>query len=222
MSKYDLVYCVKKRKESNVLLSVYIKVNKRTYLTVKTEVRRLWLLKDMLTELLFCSTDSISTSATSSGPTERSSASSFNRFTDSPAVEEALREGCLVCIHNILSSIRTELASASPNPSPAQLSSVLFMARLCQSMSELCPNLKHCILGKQRGSEAVLKGTPRQSKKLGKSQPATEVSPAEAKWIGLKEALLTCSLEAYRIWSSTLSKVSNWCIYSILCNLCCK
>uniref|UniRef100_H3CJV1 Conserved oligomeric Golgi complex subunit 1 n=1 Tax=Tetraodon nigroviridis TaxID=99883 RepID=H3CJV1_TETNG len=146
-------------------------------------------------------------SATSSCPAERFSASSFNRFTDSPAVEEALREGCLACIHHILLSIRSELASASPNPSPSQLSSVLFMARLCQSMSELCPNLKHCILGKRRGLEAALKSVPRQSKKLGKSCAATEVSPAEAKWIGLKEDLLTCSLEAYRIWSSTVSKV---------------
>lgn len=180
-----------------------------------TEVRREWL----LTVLLFCSTESTSTS---SGPSERSSASSFNRFTDSPAVEEALREGCLACIHHILSSIRSELAGASPDPSPAQLSSVLFMARLCQSMSELCPNLKDCILGKHRASEPALKSAPRQSKKLGKSRAATEVSPAEAKWVGLKEDLLACSLEAYRIWSSTVSKVSNCCIYSILSNICCK
>lgn len=161
--------------------------------------------------MVCCSTDSISTSATSSGPAESSLGTSFNRFTDSPAVEEALREGCLTCIHHILSSIRSELVNVSPNPSSEQLNSVLFMARLCQFMSELCPNLKHCILGKQRGSEAMLQGTTRQSKKLGKSRAVTEVSPAEAKWIGLKENLLSCSLEAYRIWSSTISNVSNWC-----------
>ncbi|XP_034566535.1 conserved oligomeric Golgi complex subunit 1 isoform X1 [Notolabrus celidotus] len=135
------------------------------------------------------------------------SVSSFNRFNDSPAVEEALREGCLACIHSVLSSIRSELAAASPNPGPAHLSSVLFMARLCQSMGELCPNLKHCILGKQSGSEASTKETPRQGRKLGKARAATEVSPAQAKWAGLKEELLNCSMEAYRIWSSTLSKV---------------
>ncbi|XP_037648488.1 conserved oligomeric Golgi complex subunit 1 isoform X2 [Sebastes umbrosus] len=148
-----------------------------------------------------------SISVTSSGPKESSSASSFNRFTDSPAVEEALREGCVACVRHILSSIRSELAAASPEPSPACLSSVLFMARLCQSMGELCPNLKHCILGKQRGSEATAKLTPRQGKKLGKARAATEVSPAQAKWAGLKEELLVCSMEAYRIWSSALSKV---------------
>ncbi|XP_028455468.1 conserved oligomeric Golgi complex subunit 1 isoform X1 [Perca flavescens] len=150
--------------------------------------------------------DSISAAVPSSGPTESSSASSFNRFTDSPAVEEALREGCAACVRHILSSIRSELAAATPDPSPARLSSVLFTARLCQSMGELCPNLKYCILGKQRASEATAKGTPRQGKKLGKAK-ATEVSPAQAKWAGLKEELLVCSMEAYRIWSSALSKV---------------
>ncbi|KAM9843676.1 conserved oligomeric Golgi complex subunit 1 isoform 2-T2 [Aulostomus maculatus] len=148
-----------------------------------------------------------SVSQTASGPTEGLFDSSFNRYTDSPAVEEALREGCLACVHHILSAIRCELASASPNPSQARLSSVLFMARLCQSMGELCPNLKHCILGKQMGCEATSRGTPRQGKKLGKSRTAPEVSPAEAKWTGLKEELLNCSMEAYRIWSSALSKV---------------
>lgn len=161
--------------------------------------------------------DSFSATVTSSGPTESSSASSFNRYTDSPAVEKALREGCLACIRHILSSIRSELVTASPDPSPARLSSVLFMARLCQSMGELCPNLKHCILGKQSGSEAMAKGTPRQGKKLGKARAATEVSPAQAKWAGLKEELLDCSMEAYRIWSSALSKVRHCqkcrCIY---------
>ncbi|XP_070837879.1 conserved oligomeric Golgi complex subunit 1 isoform X2 [Chaetodon trifascialis] len=151
--------------------------------------------------------DSFSVTVTSSGPSESSSASSFNRFTDSPAVEEALREGCVACVRHILSSVRSELAAASPDPSPARLSSVLFMARLCQSMGELCPNLKHCILGKQSGSEATMKGTPRQGKKLGKGRAAAEVSHAQAKWAGLKEELLNCSMEAYRIWSCALSKV---------------
>ncbi|CAK6969654.1 conserved oligomeric Golgi complex subunit 1 isoform X2 [Scomber scombrus] len=151
--------------------------------------------------------DSISVTVPSSGPSEGSPASSFNRFTDSPAVEEALREGCLACVRHILSSIRSELTAASPDPSPACLSSVLFMARLCQSMGELCPNLKHCILGKQTGSETMAKGTPRQGKKLGKARAAAEVSPAQAKWASLKEELLNCSMEAYRIWSCALSKV---------------
>ncbi|XP_040918206.1 conserved oligomeric Golgi complex subunit 1 isoform X2 [Toxotes jaculatrix] len=151
--------------------------------------------------------DSVSVQVSSSVPTEGSSVSSFNRFMDSPAVEEALREGSMACVRHILSSIRSELATASPDPSPARLSSVLFMARLCQSMGELCPNLKLCILGKQSGPELTAKGTPRQGKKLGKARAATEVSPAQAKWAGLKEELLSCSMEAYRIWSSALSKV---------------
>ncbi|XP_070704485.1 conserved oligomeric Golgi complex subunit 1 [Pempheris klunzingeri] len=151
--------------------------------------------------------DPISVTVSSSGQTERSTASSFNRFTDSPAVKEALREGCLASVRHILSFISSELAAISPEPSHARLSSVLFMARLCQSMGELCPNLKYCILGKQSSSEATAKGTLRQGKKLSKVRATTEVSLAQAKWAALTEELLHCSMEAYRIWSSTFSKV---------------
>ncbi|XP_040046654.2 conserved oligomeric Golgi complex subunit 1 isoform X2 [Gasterosteus aculeatus] len=164
-------------------------------------------LDDLRYYLPFQDPGSSSVSAPPSGPSESASASSFNRFTDSPAVEDALREGCLACVRLILSSIRSELLSAPPDLSPARLSSVLFMARLCQSMGELCPNLKHCILGKQSGSEATAKGTPRQGKKLGKARAATEASPSQTKWAALKEDFLVCSMEAYRIWSSALSKV---------------
>uniref|UniRef100_A0A4W5MI36 Conserved oligomeric Golgi complex subunit 1 n=1 Tax=Hucho hucho TaxID=62062 RepID=A0A4W5MI36_9TELE len=138
--------------------------------------------------------------------------SSFDRFTDAVAVEETLRERCLTCVRDIITCVRSKLGAASPvgsSPSPARLSSVLFMARLCQSLSELCPNLRQCILGKQGGAAAdpVTKGTPLQSRKLGKAAAkATEVSPAQAKWACLKEELLVVSMEAYRIWSSALSK----------------
>lgn len=156
---------------------------------------------------LFClaASDSFSVPV-SSVPDEGSTASSFDRFTDSVEVEEALREGCLACIRHILSYIHSEL-SAAPPPCPARLSSVLFVARLCQSTGELCPNLKHCILGKQSGAEALPNGTPRQGRKLNKARAAIEVSPAKAKWMELKKELLNCSMAAYRIWSTALSKV---------------
>ncbi|XP_036797915.1 conserved oligomeric Golgi complex subunit 1 isoform X1 [Oncorhynchus mykiss] len=138
--------------------------------------------------------------------------SSFDRFTDAMAVEETLRERCLACVRDIITCVRSKLGAASPvgsSPGPARLSSVLFMARLCQSLSKLCPNLRQCILGKQgcAAADPVTKGTPRQSRKLGKAAAkATEVSPAQAKWACLKEELLVVSMEAYRMWSSALSK----------------
>ncbi|KAM9779745.1 conserved oligomeric Golgi complex subunit 1 [Neosynchiropus ocellatus] len=145
-----------------------------------------------------------STPATTSGPTSGPApASSFDRFTDSPAVEEALRSGSLSCVRQVLSAVKTTLSATPAEPSPAHLSSVLFMARLCQSMGELCPNLKHCILG--RKAEAA--STPRVSKKLGKAKSVAEVHPAQAQWSGLKEELLSCSMEAYQIWSAALAKV---------------
>lgn len=143
----------------------------------------------------------------SSGPAESLSASSFNRFMDSQAVEEALRKGSITCVRYILSSIHSELVAASPDPSPEHLNSVLFLARLCQSISELCPNLKRCILGRQNSSETLAKGMPRQSKKVEKARSTVEASTAQIKWAGLKEELLNCGMEAYNIWSSALSKV---------------
>ncbi|XP_031421201.1 conserved oligomeric Golgi complex subunit 1 isoform X2 [Clupea harengus] len=147
--------------------------------------------------------------------TSTSSSSAFNRFRDAWAVEDTLREHCLACVRDVLASVRTELASAqercsgSPDASPRRMGLVLFMARLCQSMGELCPSLRQCILGKQQGAvEVPVRGTPRQSRKLSKGggAKAVEVSPAQAKWAGLKEELLTCSMEAYGIWSGALSK----------------
>uniref|UniRef100_A0A9J8AH92 Conserved oligomeric Golgi complex subunit 1 n=2 Tax=Cyprinus carpio TaxID=7962 RepID=A0A9J8AH92_CYPCA len=135
--------------------------------------------------------------------------SSINRYMDAGAVEDILREHCLTCVRDILSSVRAELADAqTKTASPSQLSSVLFMARLCQSMGELCPSLKQCILGKQGGLDPVSRGTPRQGKKLGKGNTAkaADVSPAQAKWSCLNEELLSCSMEAYGIWSSALTR----------------
>lgn len=142
------------------------------------------------------------------GP-ESSSTSSFDRFMDSPAVEEALRRGCLACVRHVLASIRSELLAATSSPSPPHISSVLFVARLCQSIGELCPNLKHCVLGKHNSSETLAKGAPRQSKKAGKARTVTEVSAAQAAWASLSEELLTCSMEAYHVWSSSVTKVSK-------------
>ncbi|KAG9264007.1 conserved oligomeric Golgi complex subunit 1 isoform X1 [Astyanax mexicanus] len=137
--------------------------------------------------------------------------SSFSRFTDAAAVEEALREHCLACVRDILSSVRSELTVLQAEPAGSwRMSAVLFMARLCQSLGELCPSLRQCVLGQQGGAaDAAVRNTPRQGKKLGKSSAArgAELSPAQVKWAGLKDELLTCSTEAYRIWSNAVSKV---------------
>uniref|UniRef100_A0A672Q3H2 Conserved oligomeric Golgi complex subunit 1 n=1 Tax=Sinocyclocheilus grahami TaxID=75366 RepID=A0A672Q3H2_SINGR len=135
--------------------------------------------------------------------------SPINRFMDAGAVEDTLREHCLACVRDILSSVRAELTNAQAKTnSPSQFNSVLFMARLCQSMGELCPSLKQCILGKQRGLDPESRGTPRQGKKLGKGNTANaaDVSPAQSKWSCLKEELLSCSMEAYGLWSSALTR----------------
>uniref|UniRef100_A0A3B3ZLC6 Conserved oligomeric Golgi complex subunit 1 n=1 Tax=Periophthalmus magnuspinnatus TaxID=409849 RepID=A0A3B3ZLC6_9GOBI len=122
-------------------------------------------------------------------------------FDQSPAPGQALRQGSVACVRHILQHIRSQLS-----PRPDNLTPVLFLARLCQSMAELCPSLKQCILGKQTESQPTPKGTPRQGK-LPRSSRPTEASPAQAQWAQVKEELLSCSMEAYRIWSNALSKV---------------
>uniref|UniRef100_A0A8C6WFS3 Conserved oligomeric Golgi complex subunit 1 n=1 Tax=Neogobius melanostomus TaxID=47308 RepID=A0A8C6WFS3_9GOBI len=98
---------------------------------------------------------------------ESSTGATGARGQDCPA-EEALTVGSVACVRHILSFIHSQLQT----PRPEQLGTVLFMARLCQSMAELCPSLKQCILGKQADSQPTPKGTPRQGKLLCGAGPA--------------------------------------------------
>ncbi|XP_053504572.1 conserved oligomeric Golgi complex subunit 1 [Ictalurus furcatus] len=129
-------------------------------------------------------------------------ASCVNHYADGPAVEQALSERCTTCLADVVSSVRTELAASS-----GQMSSVLFLARLCQSLGELCPSLKQCILGRQGENRST--GSPRvQSRKLGKAgvSKGVDLSPAQVTWARIKDELLACSMDAYRIWSSAVSQ----------------
>ncbi|XP_062874853.1 conserved oligomeric Golgi complex subunit 1 isoform X2 [Trichomycterus rosablanca] len=128
-------------------------------------------------------------------------APSSSHHTDGAAVEAALSERCHACITDILAGFRAELASSG------HTGSVLFLARLCQSAPELCPSLKRCILGRQ--GEARNAGSPRtQSRKpqKGGAGKGVELSPAQVAWGRLKEELLACSTEAYRIWSAGVTQ----------------
>ncbi|NXD62030.1 COG1 protein, partial [Eolophus roseicapillus] len=137
--------------------------------------------------------------------------SAFDRYADAGTVEGLLRDHCVACIHHVLGCVREELQSTqsllggqADAPSDARLNAVLFMARLCQSLTELCPHLKQCVLGQSGSLEVVLKET-RSTKKLGKGK-AQEVSPVQAKWQGVKAELVQQSLFAYQIWSSAVTK----------------
>uniref|UniRef100_A0A8B9ZM16 Conserved oligomeric Golgi complex subunit 1 n=1 Tax=Anas zonorhyncha TaxID=75864 RepID=A0A8B9ZM16_9AVES len=137
--------------------------------------------------------------------------SAFDRYADTGLVEGLLRERCVACVHHLLGCVREELQNAqnllgeqAGAGSDSRLDAVLFMARLCQSLSELCPHLKQCILGQSGGAEMVLKET-RSAKKLGKGK-AQEVNPVQAKWQEVKAELLQQSLVAYQIWSSAVTK----------------
>uniref|UniRef100_A0A8C8RNN5 Conserved oligomeric Golgi complex subunit 1 n=1 Tax=Pelusios castaneus TaxID=367368 RepID=A0A8C8RNN5_9SAUR len=137
--------------------------------------------------------------------------SAFDRYADAGTVEELLRGYCITCIQRVLGCLREELQSAEDKLkgridalTDVKLNAVLFMARLCQSLGELCPHLKQCILGKSGSPENGMRET-RSSKKLGKGK-AQEVSPMQAKWQEVKEQLVQQSLFAYQIWSSCVIK----------------
>lgn len=140
--------------------------------------------------------------------------SAFDRYADASTVEGLLRDQCVACIQHVLGCVREELQSAqsllegrADASNDARLNAVLFMARLCQSLPELCPHLKQCILGQSGSAEAALKET-RSTKKLGKGK-AQEVTPVQAKWQGVKAELVQQSLFAYQIWSSAVTRVRS-------------
>ncbi|NWI52890.1 COG1 protein, partial [Calyptomena viridis] len=134
--------------------------------------------------------------------------SAFDRYADAGTVQGLLRERCVACVRHVLGCVREELQSARgllggqlDPPGDARLNAVLFMARLCQSLPELCPHLQRCVLG---SADTAPKET-RSTKKLGKGK-AQEVSPVQALWQGLKAELLQQSLLAYQMWSSAVTK----------------
>lgn len=134
--------------------------------------------------------------------------SAFDRFSDAGTVQGLLRERCLTCVQHLLGCVQEQLQSAQSQlepPGDARLNAVLFMARLCQALPELCPHLQRCVLGRAGGAEPAPK-EPRSAKKLGKGK-AQEVSPELAKWQGVKAELLQQSLVAYQLWSSAVTKV---------------
>lgn len=138
----------------------------------------------------------------------------FDRYADAGTVQEMLQTHSVVCIKYITDCIQAELQSIEQVVQGQQdvlngvkLHAVLFMARLCQSLGELCPHLKQCILGRSGSSEKTARD-PRALKKQGKGK-TREVIPMQAKWQEVKELLLQQSVMGYRVWSSAVVKVRD-------------
>ncbi|XP_075701950.1 conserved oligomeric Golgi complex subunit 1 [Rhinoderma darwinii] len=136
--------------------------------------------------------------------------SAFDRYGDANMVQEILCHHCLTCMQHIQDSVRAQLKTAADLELCEHntvlfsytLCKVLFLARLCQSLSELCPHLKQCILGKAGGIEPTIRET-KTAKKSGKGRTADK-SQVVCKWQELKDKLINQSLDAYSIWSSTV------------------
>lgn len=136
----------------------------------------------------------------------------FDRYADAETVQEMLRTHSVACIKHITDCIQTELQSIEEVVqgqqdalSGVKLHAALFMARLCQSLGELCPHLKQCILGKSGSSEKPARDS-RALKKQGKGK-AQKALPTQAQWQEVKDLLLQQSVMGYRVWSSAVVKV---------------
>lgn len=138
----------------------------------------------------------------------------FDRYADAGTVQEMLRTHSTACVRHITDCVQAELQRIQQAIQGQQdaldglkLHSVLFMARLCQSLGELCPHLKQCILGKSGSTEKPARDS-RALKKQGKGK-TQEIVPMQAKWQEVKELLLQQSVMGYRVWSSAVVKVSD-------------
>ncbi|KAM6163939.1 conserved oligomeric Golgi complex subunit 1 isoform 1-T1 [Rhynchocyon petersi] len=132
----------------------------------------------------------------------------FDRYSDAGTVQDVLQTHSVACIQTITSCISDELQRAEglhrqqEGGTASRLHAVLFMARLCQSLGDLCPHLKQCILGKSGSTEKPAREL-RTLKKLGKGS-APEAVPLQSKWQEVRGLLLQQSVAAYRVWSSAL------------------
>ncbi|KAM8946544.1 conserved oligomeric Golgi complex subunit 1 isoform 2-T2 [Pelodytes ibericus] len=138
--------------------------------------------------------------------------SAFDRYGDASTVQEMLSQHCMACMQQIQESISVQLQTAAraglgeekTDLFSPKLCAVLFLARLCQSLSELCPHLKQCIVGKSGSPEQSIRES-RSAKKTAKGK-ATDALPAPCKWQALKDKLIRQSLDAYDIWNSAVVK----------------
>ncbi|XP_005350732.1 conserved oligomeric Golgi complex subunit 1 isoform X1 [Microtus ochrogaster] len=144
-------------------------------------------------------------------PMHQAKNSAFDRHADAGTVQDMLRTQSVACIKYIVGCIQAELQTIEEVTHDqkdilhgSKLHAVLFMARLCQSLGELCPHLKQCIVGKCGGLEKPAREA-RALKQQGKEK-AQEVLPVQAQWQEVKEILLQQSVVAYRVWSSALVK----------------
>ncbi|XP_006872363.1 PREDICTED: conserved oligomeric Golgi complex subunit 1 [Chrysochloris asiatica] len=129
--------------------------------------------------------------------------SAFDRYADAATVQEMLRTHAVACVEHVMDCIRAQLQSTQE--AMRGQGEVLFMARLCQSLGELCPYLKQCILGRSGSLEKPARES-RALKKHGKGK-GQDLRPLQNKWQEVQSRLLQQSVMAYRVWSSAVVEV---------------
>ncbi|XP_023569889.1 conserved oligomeric Golgi complex subunit 1 [Octodon degus] len=145
-------------------------------------------------------------------PMRQAKNSAFDRYADADTVQDMLRTHSVACVKHIIGCIQAEMQSIEGTVQGQEdmlhspkLHMVLFMARLCQSLGELCPHLKQCIVGRSGSPEKPAREA-RAPKKQGMGK-AQDLLPAQAQWQEVKELLLQQSVMGCRVWSSAVVKV---------------
>uniref|UniRef100_H0V179 Conserved oligomeric Golgi complex subunit 1 n=1 Tax=Cavia porcellus TaxID=10141 RepID=H0V179_CAVPO len=126
-------------------------------------------------------------------------------------VQAMLRTHSVGCVKYIMGCIQAELQSIEVVVQAQEdvLHSTKLHGprhgRLCQSLGELCPHLKLCIVGRSRSAEKPERET-RAPKKQAKGK-AQDLTPGQAQWQEVKELLLQHSVTGHQVWSSAVVTV---------------
>lgn len=137
--------------------------------------------------------------------------SAFDRYADAETVQAMLRTHSMECVKYIMGCIQAELQSIEVVVQAQEdvLHSTKLHGprhgRLCQSLGELCPHLKLCIVGRSRSAEKPERET-RAPKKQAKGK-AQDLTPGQAQWQEVKELLLQHSVTGHQVWSSAVVTV---------------
>ncbi|XP_078723425.1 conserved oligomeric Golgi complex subunit 1 isoform X3 [Lampetra fluviatilis] len=155
--------------------------------------------------------------ASGQAPPPQQDGAGFDRFADSGRVQETLQKESASCITALSACARGHLDTSAEllqeggggddEQRRHHLAIVLFVARLCRAIPELCPSLRLAILGSAGAAsppEAV-RSSPRAPAGEARSVPARRAYTA---WTELSEELGALSLRAYDAWSRNVAQVA--------------
>uniref|UniRef100_S4RNP7 Conserved oligomeric Golgi complex subunit 1 n=1 Tax=Petromyzon marinus TaxID=7757 RepID=S4RNP7_PETMA len=155
--------------------------------------------------------------ASGQAPLPQQDSAGFDRFADSGRVQETLQKESASCITALSACARGHLDASAKllqeggggddEQRRHHLAIVLFVARLCRAIPELCPSLRLAILGAAgvTSPPEAVRPLPRALAGEARSVPRGGRTTA---WTELSEELGALSLRAYDAWSRNVAQVA--------------